>query len=100
MILAILVLLWIARVFIFDNKNIKMNEKSWFYPLLFIFIVASVVWLKGGIEFTSFKQYLNDFLTQFSATVIVYFIIGHQAIKWLSEKTAKKLNLWEDPPKP
>jgi hypothetical protein len=95
MILVIFLLLWIARVFIFDNKNIKLNTTSWFYPLMYFVIVAFVVWLKGGIEFVSFKKYLSDFITQIAATSFLYMIFGHKLIAWASQWAGTKLGLYD-----
>lgn len=81
MVLVVLVLLWISRMFVFDNKNIKLNDKGWFYPAVLLFIIAFVVWLKGGLVFNDVKQYLADFVTQLSATLIVYTIVGHRLVK-------------------
>lgn len=81
MVLVIFALLWVSRVFIFDNKNIKLNDRGWFYPGTLLFIIAFVVWLKGGLVYESFKQYLADFITQLSATLLVYTIVGHKLIK-------------------
>jgi len=97
MILVVFVLVWIARVFIFDNKNIKLNDRSWFYPLIFIGIVALVVLLKGGIIFQSVMQYMADFVTQLSATIFLYLLFGHKLIKKAGEWGAKEMGL--DKPK-
>lgn len=97
MILVVFVLLWVVRTFVFDNKSIKWaNDRSWSYPLTFLCIVAFVVWLKGGLVYESFKQYLADFITQLSATLFIYFIFGHKLIKWGGNWAAGKLNLNED----
>lgn len=99
MILVVFVLLWIMRTLVFDNKGIKWAESNgWAYPTSFILIVAFVVWLKGGIEFATFKQYLADFITQLSATLFIYLIIGHRLVKWAGNWAAEKMGLNKDIP--
>lgn len=96
MILVVFILLWVARVFVFDNKSIKWTAQGWAYPLAFIVIVAFVVWLKADIAYNGFKQYLADFITQLSATLFIYFVIGHRIVKWAGNWGAGKLGLNDD----
>lgn len=98
MILVIFILLWVARTFVFDNKNLKWaTDRSWLYPLTFVVIVAFVVWLKADIAYLGFKQYIADFITQLSAALFIYFVIGHRIVKWAGNWAAGKLNLNELP---
>jgi hypothetical protein len=92
-ILLILFLMLIARVFVFDNKKLKVNSKSWFYPATFLFICAFCVWLKSDVKFEFSKQYTSDFLSTLAATFIIYTAVGHKLMQKVSSWAGKQLGL-------
>jgi len=92
-IILVFLFLWIGRVFIFDNKNIKwVSSRSWLYPAYFFIIIVFSVWLKNDAEFTG-KKYISDLMTTTGVIAVCYVAFGHKLIGWLSKISGDRLNL-------
>lgn len=92
-IILVFLFLWIGRVFLFDNKNIKwLSARSWVYPLYFFVIIIFCVWLKNESVFAG-KKYISDLLTTSGIIAVCYVAFGHKLVGWLSKISGERLGL-------
>jgi len=92
-IILVFLFLWIGRVFIFDNKNIKwVSARSWLYPAYFFIVIVFCVWLKNDAVFTG-KKYIADLMTTTGVIAICYVAFGHKLVGWLSKISGERLGL-------
>ena len=87
--------LWIGRTFLFDNKNIKLNSTSWFYPLFFFIICFFAVLLKQTISPAISREYFADLFQTVSVICMCYVAFGHKLVTWLSNLSVERLGLKE-----
>lgn len=92
-ILIVFLLMWLGRTFIFDNKNLKINSKSWFYPLCFFSIIIISVWLKSQAVPEFSRSYISDLLITMSVIAICYTAFGHKLLVWASKWATERLGL-------
>lgn len=98
----VLFLMFVARVFIFDNKNLKINATSWGYPAIFLFIVLAVSWLEDTGTFAFSRAYFSNLLVTCAGVFTIYTAFGHKLLIWLSSlvpfgKDDEKLMPKEEP---
>lgn len=94
MIILVFLLLWVARTFIFDNKNIKWaTARSWLYPAVFFGVTVFVVWLKSEVDFSLDKKYFSDWFETVGVVSICYTAFGHKLVTWLSGISTKAWGL-------
>ena len=92
-IILVFLFLWIGRVFLFDNKNIKwLDARGWVYPLYFFVIIIFCVWLKNENPFGG-KKYISDLLTTAGVIAVCYVAFGHKLVAWLSKISGERLGL-------
>lgn len=97
-IILVFLIMYVLRLLVFDNKLVKLNAKSWFYPITMIVVIMFVVWIKNEAAFVFSKKYIGDFLTTAGAVALLYMAFGHKLLAKLSEITPFMKEAAKDPP--